>query len=70
MNEGEASSHHIIELEMKIAYQDKTIADLNDVVVSLNKMVTELARRLEAVERALRGQVDARDMPIERPPHY
>lgn len=66
----DASSNHRIELETKIAYQDKLIADLNDVVVSLNRHVTELARRLETVERTVRNHVEVRDMPIERPPHY
>ena len=66
----EASSSSIIELEMKIAYQDKLIADLNDVVVSLNRNVSELARRLETLERTLRNHTEVREMPIERPPHY
>lgn len=66
----DASFSQVIELEMKIAYQDKLIADLNDVVVGLNRNVSELARRLETVERTLRNHVEIRDMPIERPPHY
>jgi uncharacterized coiled-coil protein SlyX len=65
-----AGSGTLIELEMKIAYQDKTIADLNDVVVSLNRHVSELARRLEAVERTIRNHEEVREMPIEPPPHY
>jgi uncharacterized coiled-coil protein SlyX len=66
----DAGSSTLIELEMKIAYQDKTIADLNDVVVSLNRHVSELARRLEAVERTIRNHVEVREMPLEPPPHY
>lgn len=66
----DASSSHRIELETKIAYQDKLIADLNDVVVGLNRHVAELTRRLEAVERTVRSHVEVREMPNERPPHY
>jgi uncharacterized coiled-coil protein SlyX len=66
----DASSSRIIELEMKIAYQEKIIADLNDVVVGLNRDVSELGRRLETMERTIRNHVEVRDMPLERPPHY
>lgn len=60
----------LLKLEEKVAYQDKTIADLNDVVIELNQTVTALARRLEAVERLVRAELGRRDMPDEKPPHY
>jgi uncharacterized coiled-coil protein SlyX len=57
-------------LEEKVAYQDKTIAELNEVVVALNRLVAELRVRLEAVERTIRAELGLRDMPNEKPPHY
>ena len=66
----EDESPRLIELETKIAYQDKIIAELNQVVVDLNKEVAEFSRRLHAVERTVRSELERRDMPLEKPPHY
>ncbi len=60
----------LVRLETKVAYQDKLIAELNDVVVGLNRDLTDLTRRLATVERMLRSELERRDMPNERPPHY
>jgi uncharacterized coiled-coil protein SlyX len=60
----------VLRLEEKVAYQDKLIAELNDVVVSLQRRADELARRLEVAERTLRSELGGREMPNETPPHY
>ena len=60
----------LLNLEEKIAYQDKTIAELNDVVVALNRQVSDLQARLSQVERLLGGELSRREMPNEKPPHY
>lgn len=60
----------LLRIETKIAYQDKLIADLNDVIVDLNRTVRDYARRLDSVERAFRNELERRDMPNEKPPHY
>lgn len=60
----------LVTLEEKVAYQDKTIADLNDVVVGLNRLVSDLKVRLEQVERLVGGELSRREMPNEKPPHY
>lgn len=62
--------NRLLQLEEKVAYQDKIIAELNDVVVQLNRLAAELGTRLEAVERTIRAELGPRDMPNERPPHY
>jgi len=65
-----------IHLETKIAYQDKTIAELDDVVTALNRNVEELSRRVATLERQLEqvaGPGDValtRDPADEKPPHY
>lgn len=60
----------VLKLEEKIAYQEKTIADLNEVVVSLHRATDELSGRLQVIERVLRDEVGAREMRNEPPPHY
>lgn len=65
-----AEEERLLRIETKIAYQDKLIADLNDVIVDLNRTVSEYRKRLDAVERAFRSELERRDMPNEKPPHY
>ncbi len=68
--EDDAANARVLRLEEKVAYQDKLIAELNDVVVSLHRRADELGRRLDAAERTLRSELDTREMPNEKPPHY
>jgi uncharacterized coiled-coil protein SlyX len=60
----------LLRLEEKIAYQDKLIAELNEVVVTLNRSTEDVKARLDTIERALRNELGSREMPNERPPHY
>jgi uncharacterized coiled-coil protein SlyX len=60
----------LLTLEEKVAYQDKTILDLNDVVVTLNRQVSELKARVEQIERLVGSELSRREMPNEKPPHY
>jgi uncharacterized coiled-coil protein SlyX len=69
-DERAAKDARLLKLEEKVAYQDKLIADLNDVVVSLHRLTGDLGVRLRNVESALRSELGARDVPNEKPPHY
>ncbi len=60
----------LVTLEEKVAYQDKTIAELNDVVVTLNRQLTDLKNRIEQIERLVGTEFSRREMPNEKPPHY
>ena len=60
----------LLTLEEKVAYQDKAIAELNDVVVTLNRQVTDLKGRIEQIERLVGAEFSRREMPNEKPPHY
>jgi uncharacterized coiled-coil protein SlyX len=60
----------LLKLEEKVAYQDKLIAELNDVVISLNRATEALGARVQRMERELRSELGSRDMPNEPPPHY
>jgi uncharacterized coiled-coil protein SlyX len=64
-----------IELESKIAFQEKAIADLNDALVDQARIIIELQRRVESLEnvvRRLNHRIEVFDeMPAnEKPPHY
>jgi SlyX protein len=60
----------LLTLEEKVAYQDKTIAELNDVVTDLNRLVATLTSRLADLERLFGAELSRREMPNEKPPHY
>ena len=64
------SDARLLTLEEKVAYQDKTIAELNEVVVALNRQVSDLQGRVEQLERLFGAEVSRREMPNEKPPHY
>jgi len=65
-----SSDTDLVRLETKIAYQDKLLAELNEVVVNLNRDVSVLTRRLLTVERLCGAELGRRPMPNEEPPHY
>ncbi|HEV8548014.1 MAG TPA: SlyX family protein [Polyangiaceae bacterium] len=65
-----ADEARLLKLEEKVAYQDRLLADLNEVVVMLHRRVDELVARLGTAERTLRQELDGRDVPNEKPPHY
>lgn len=61
----------IVELELRIAEQDRVIADLNEMVVGQWRKIDALERRLgelrEEFDSANLGRSDAPEPP---PPHY
>jgi uncharacterized coiled-coil protein SlyX len=57
-------------LEMKVAYQERLLEELNQVLIGKSRELEELTRRLRALEELARlGGQDAK-VPHERPPHY
>lgn len=70
MNDHEA---RIVELETRLAFQDHTVAELNEAVVEQAKAMTDLARKLgDALEdlRKLRTMLFADPTDEPAPPHY
>lgn len=59
-----------VDLETKVAFQEKTIADLNEVVIEQERALSELRRQVTVLEQQLRALVDDADPSLERPPHY
>lgn len=65
-----APDSRLLALEEKVAYQDKLIAELNEVVVKLNLSASSLEGRMKELERLFGTELSRREMPNEKPPHY
>lgn len=64
-----------IKLESKVAFQEKAIADLNDALIDQTRTVLDLQRRIELLEKIVRGikqrlEDKTEPPPYEKPPHY
>lgn len=70
MPTGSSDDTRLLKLEEKVAYQDKLVAELNEVVVSLHKKSDQLKARLDVLEAAIKSELGLRDVPHEKPPHY
>ena len=63
----------LTELEVRVAFQEKTIQDLNEVVTRQQREIDRLAKELEAVKSRLNGLATSMVIPQEDekpPPHY
>ena len=60
----------IVELEARMAYQDKTINDLDEVVRLFADRVERLERRIAELGEALLDTQTEIGPADERPPHY
>jgi SlyX protein len=58
------------ELEMRLAYQDNTISDLNDVITAQWKKIEALERQLLRLDEELRDIDSLEAPPNQKPPHY
>lgn len=58
-------------LETRIAFQDRTIEELNETITEQWKVVEQMRRRLEMLEEQVRSGSYIADPSTERPPpHY
>jgi uncharacterized coiled-coil protein SlyX len=60
----------IVELEVRAAYQDKTIADLDEVIRAFTQRVIQLERELVLLKETMKAGVPDVGPQDERPPHY
>ncbi|MHB1141890.1 MAG: SlyX family protein [Sulfuricaulis sp.] len=66
-------NERLTELEVRVAFQEKTIQDLNEVVTDQQRRIDRLTQELEAVKSRLAGLAPALVIPQEDekpPPHY
>jgi len=63
-----------IELESKIAFLERTLEELNEVILDQGRSIEALERRLALLESRGSAETDAeggpRDLADDRPPHY
>jgi SlyX protein len=66
-----STEHRVDELEIRIAHQDKAIADLNDVITAQWKKLEMMERHLRRLGEELEA-MDSLDAPAahQKPPHY
>lgn len=60
----------IVELEVRVAYQDKIIADLDEVLRRYTARVDELQREVAELRHRLEDDQPALGPDDEAPPHY
>lgn len=60
----------LAELELRIAEQDKVIADLNEMVVAQWRKIDHLERRLGELREEFEAAAARPDAPEPPPPHY
>jgi SlyX protein len=66
-------NERLTELEVRVAFQEKTIQDLNEVVTQQQRQIDRLRQELEAVKSRLAALAPALVIPQEDekpPPHY
>lgn len=66
----ESIDKRLEELEMRLAYQEKTISDLNDVITAQWKKIEALERQLLRLDEELRDIDSMEAPPNQKPPHY
>ena len=57
-------------LEMRIAHQDNTIAELSDVIAEQWRTIDALRRHVKELREEFRNVVPPRSPPEPAPPHY
>jgi len=57
-------------LEIRIAHQDRTIAELNEAVTAQWRKIDALERELRMLREEVRNSFPARNEPEPPPPHY
>ena len=64
------SPSRLDELEIRIAHQDRTIAELNDTVAAQWLEIDTLGRQLQRLVDEVANLQPSRDAPEPPPPHY
>jgi SlyX protein len=64
-----SESKRIDELEIRLAHQEKTIGELNEVITSQWKKIETLERQLRRLDEELQA-LDVEAPPNQKPPHY
>ena len=63
------SNARLNEVETRLAHQEKTIGELNEVVLAQWRRIEALERQLSRMSEEM-NNMDASSVPVDRPPHY
>lgn len=66
---GDTLNERFVSIETKIAYQEKLILELNEVLLERGREIDKLTRRLDSLEKLAR-EGTPENPGHERPPHY
>ena len=61
---------HLVELEIKLAYQEKLIRELDALVRTFGERLDETARELKELKQAVRSPEVPAGPANDKPPHY
>lgn len=70
MSEPTALSEQVLELEIRVAYQDRKVAALDEVVRTFTARVEELERQIKEMKAAAKSPAEPIGPAQEPPPHY
>ena len=59
----------IEDLETRVAHQEKTISDLNEMVLAQWRKIEALERQLARMNDEMQN-MESGPVPVDRPPHY
>ena len=57
------------EVETRLAHQEKTISELNEVVLAQWRRIEALERQLSRMNEEMQN-LDSGAVPVDKPPHY
>ncbi len=62
----------LMELEMKLSYQESLVADLNETVINQQKEIDTLKASLSLLTKRIQElrELSGENLPHTRPPHY
>ena len=60
----------IDELEMRMAHQEQTIGELNEIITTQWKRIESLERRLQRLDEEMQAVALPDATPNKKPPHY
>lgn len=63
-------AEQIIDLEVKLAYQDRLIKDLDSLVREFGTKLDAMTRELDALKQGMRSPEVAMGPANDKPPHY
>ncbi len=60
----------IVELEIRVAFQERALHELDEVVTKYAAHLDALVRELDALRQRIDGSEQAAEVVDEQPPHY